>query len=192
MIIDLTQSSPIGERGSENRPALKTTKTTMPSTLSTRRSPRREGLNDVRASTRAQASARPILPVALIDAIDTVDEKLLRTLVKQYCETLAPLRQKIEDQLLVKGHDIVRYESSDEDKSIDKDGEESDDEVKEDSKKESEMGVIPVADGELTSRYATCLNCEAKFDITQNYRGDCRWHTGMESHRLARDFENKC
>jgi hypothetical protein len=164
----------------------------MPSNPSTRLPPLREVLNDVKASTRVQASAQPILPAALIDAINIVDEKLLRTLVKQYCETLVPLRQKLEDRLLVKGHDVVRYDSSDEDKNINEDNGESDDEAKENSEGKGEMGFIAVANGELTPRYATCLNCKAKFDITQNRRGDCRWHTGMKSHYLAKGFEKKC
>jgi hypothetical protein len=37
---------------------------------------------------------------------------------------------------------------------------------------------IMVGDDELTARYAKCMNCEERFDVTMIERGDCKWHCG--------------
>lgn len=132
---------------------------------------------------------KPAVSAALKKAIDTMDHMRLRLLVKNYCETMEPLREDLEKSLLVPGGDVVRYHvdsESEDDKDGDKESSSEDEikdedasEIEEAPKERKERKPIAVADDEMVPRYTTCLRCKAEFDVTANEKGDCKWHSGI-------------
>jgi hypothetical protein len=138
---------------------------------------------------KAESPAKPVVSAALKKAIDTMDHMRLRLLVKKYCETMEPLRVELERGLLVPGREVVRYHvdtESEDDKHGDKESSAEDEIKAEDASdieevpgQRKERNPITVADDEMVPRYATCLNCKAEFNVTANYKGDCKWHPGI-------------
>ena len=49
------------------------------------------------------------LSTALKRAIESMSHDRLKTLVKHYCKSIEPLRNKLEENLLVAGQEVVRY-----------------------------------------------------------------------------------
>jgi hypothetical protein len=139
------------------------------------------------------------LSTALKRAIESMSHDRLKTLVKHYCKSIEPLRNKLEENLLVAGREVVRYhidsdsendqnsenESSEEEEEEDGSHNDSDD-LDEDKEPRKKFKPIAAADGEMVPKYATCLNCKAEFDVTFNNRGDCRWHSGILAQFLNR------
>lgn len=196
-VIDLTEDSPspgpIMYSADESR-ASKQSNTIPPMRLP----PLSEILNHAQPRPQAYRPVYPSISQLLVNAIDTVDESSLRTMIKEYCAIIPELRERIENKLLARGKDIVRYHDGDEsegkgDVGSDSDGEgypeesESEEDTEEDSEEDSEekpprekiIKPIATADDELLPRFAKCLNCEEDFDIIENTRGDCRWHDGI-------------
>jgi hypothetical protein len=89
-----------------------------------------------------------------------------------------PLREDLENSLLVTGKEITRYHA---------DSESEDEEPNEDWQYEKydfgEKAKLPIAvhDEELTPRDVMCENCKEVFDVTDNETRDCRWHPGSSS-----------
>ncbi|KAE9377470.1 hypothetical protein N431DRAFT_434721 [Stipitochalara longipes BDJ] len=117
--------------------------------------------------------------------------------VEFYCESLAPLREGLEKELLVSGREVVRYheDSDSEDKSCDSESggekeDEDDNGSDSDEERESRTKLKPIAaaDDDMVPKYATCLNCKVNFDVTNNERGYCRWHTGEKEADWDGDF----
>jgi hypothetical protein len=138
---------------------------------------------------KAESPAKPVVSAALKKAIDTMDHKRLRLLVKNYCEAMEPLREDLEKSLLVAGRDVVPYHVDSESED-DKDGDEessSEDEIKDEDasdieeapKEKKERKPIAFEDDDMVPRYSTCLRCKAEFDVTANNKGDCKWHSGI-------------
>jgi hypothetical protein len=137
------------------------------------------------------------LSTALKRAIESMSHDRLKTLVKHYCKSIEPLRNKLEENLLVAGREVVRYhidsdsendqnsenessEEEEEQEEEEEDGSHNDsDDLDEDKEPRKKLKPIAAADGEMVPKYATCLNCKAEFDVTFNNRGDCRWHSGI-------------
>jgi hypothetical protein len=147
-----------------------------------KRQPPRAVKNGVRV--KSESPAKPVVSAALKTAIDTMDHMRLRLLVKNYCETMQPLREDLEKSLLVPGRKVIRYhadsESEDreeEEEGIDN-GDESDQDGAEIEKVEKPVHHISIGDEELTPRFVTCVNCNEEFDISANEKGECAWHPG--------------
>jgi hypothetical protein len=151
---------------------------------------------------KAEAPLEPVeLSTALRRAIESMSHDRLKTLVKHYCKSIEPLRNKLEKNLLVAGREVVRYhidsdsendqnsenESSEEEEEEESNGSynESDD-LDEDKEPRKKLKPIAAADSEMVPKYATCLNCNAEFDVTLNSRGDCGWHSGILAQVLNR------
>lgn len=141
------------------------------------------------AQVKAESPTKPAVSAALKKAIDTMDHTRLRLLVKNYCETMEPVREDLEKSLLVPGGEVVRYHvdtESEDDKDGEKEGS-SEDEIKDEDasdiekapKERKERKPIAVADDEMVPRYTICLRCKAEFDVTANDKGDCKWHSGF-------------
>ena len=152
-----------------------------------KRQPLKVVKNEVKV--KAESPAKPVVSAALKKAIDTMDHKRLRLLVKNYCEAMEPLREDLEKSLLVAVRDVVpcHVDSESED---DKDGDEessSEDEIKDEDasdieeapKERKERKPIAFEDDDMVPRYSTCLRCKAEFDVTANNKGDCKWHSGI-------------
>jgi hypothetical protein len=138
---------------------------------------------------KAESPTKPAVSAALKKAIDTMDHMRLRLLVKNYCETMEPLREDLEKSLLVPGGEVVRYHvdtESEDDKNGDKESS-SEDEIKDEDasdieeapKVRKERKPIAAADDEMVPRYTICLRCKAEFDVTANDKRDCKWHSGI-------------
>ena len=127
-----------------------------------KRQPLKVVKNEVKV--KAESPAKPVVSAALKKAIDTMDHMRLRLLVKNYCETMEPLREDLEKSLLVPGKKVVRYHA-DSDSEDDKYGEKestSEDEIKDEDasytrehpQRRKERKQIAVADDEMVPRYA--------------------------------------
>jgi hypothetical protein len=138
---------------------------------------------------KAESPAKPVVSAALKKAIDTVDHMRLRLLVKNYCETMEPLREDLEKSLLVADGEVVRYHvdtESEDDRQGDKESS-SEDEIKDEDasdfekapKERKERKPIAVADDEMVPRYTICLHCKAEFDVKANDKRNCKWHSGI-------------
>jgi len=90
----------------------------------------------------------------------------LSNIVDEYPHTA----QQLEKQLLVKGKDVVRYHADPK----------SEDECDPDEQGGDleERHAIAVADEDFTPRYAQCLSCKEEFDVSENAKGSCCWHSG--------------
>ncbi|PMD27004.1 hypothetical protein NA56DRAFT_697154 [Hyaloscypha hepaticicola] len=150
------------------------------------------------AQVKAESPTKPAVSAALKKAIDTMDHMRLRLLVKNYCETMEPLREDLEKSLLVPGGDVVRYHAdteSEDDKNDDKESS-SEDEIKDEDasdieeapKERKEKKPIAAADDEMVPRYTICLRCKAEFDVTANDKRDCTWHSGEKEADFEDDF----
>ena len=178
-IIDLTGDS------SDFEPA----KAPVASMPRAKRQPLKAVRNGVRREAQAASPPKPVISAALEKAIDTLDAAELRGWVKYYCKTVEPMRSTLEEKYLVLGKDVVRYhadtDSEDDKESENESSEEEEDDEEDDTNAESEneprkkLKPIAAADDEMVPRYAECLNCKERFDVSDNKRGYCRWHTGM-------------
>jgi Ran GTPase-activating protein (RanGAP) involved in mRNA processing and transport len=121
-----------------------------------------------------------------------VQEKVFRMMIKGYCESIPELKKALESRLLVRGKDIVRYHDGaeseaegDDANEKDSDEEASGDEDNESGKESreeighSDRKPIAIPDEQLVPRFTKCLNCKEIFDLADNERGYCTWHTGM-------------
>ncbi|CZR59438.1 uncharacterized protein PAC_09330 [Phialocephala subalpina] len=147
-----------------------------------------------RSSTRKIGRAAPpksVVSDALRDAVDTLPETRLRALIVRYCESMADLRGALERECLVQGKDIVRYhantesEDAEDDESLETEEGSDDDDTPTRNKKEKKF--IAKADDELAPRFAKCEHCDEEFDVTNNEKGDCLWHTGMKENDYEAD-----
>ncbi|KAH8778072.1 hypothetical protein BGZ57DRAFT_347927 [Hyaloscypha finlandica] len=151
---------------------------------------------------KAEAPPEPVeLSTALKRAIESMSHDRLKALVKHYCKSIEPLRNKLEKKLLVAGREVVRYhidsdsendqnsenESSEEEEEANGSYNDSD-ELDEDKEPRKKLKPIAAADSEMVPKYATCLNCKTEFDVTLNDRGDCRWHSGEKEAYHDDDF----
>ncbi|CZR59439.1 uncharacterized protein PAC_09331 [Phialocephala subalpina] len=177
----------------ENLPSLKAGfgHAILPSHESTHLPPLREILNYGRPRPQPppQRVEPPKVSRALADAIYTIDDNLLRSMVIEYCESLPALREGFETKLLVKAKDVARYHA-DSDSEDDKESliGSSPEDADYDSKGEKKPKPIALMDDELTPRYATCENCTNKFDVTKNDERQCFWHTGDKEVNDDDDF----
>jgi len=129
------------------------------------------------------------------NAIDAVQEEVFRMMIKGYCESIPELKKALESRLLVRGKDIVRYhdgaeseaegdDASEKDIDEEESGDEDDESDKE-SREEighsdrKEIKPIVILDEQVVPRFAKCFNCGEIFDLADNERGYCSWHTGM-------------
>lgn len=129
----------------------------------------------------------PVMPTdALQKAIKSLSAKLLRAELLFLCQEFPVIIHTLEDRLLVRGMDVVRYH-------VDTDSEDdADSEIEnEESASENDVGdksvtnresqkrkPIAKGDEEYTARMEVCENCKQEFDVTLNERGDCLWHPG--------------
>lgn len=132
-----------------------------------------------------QARIRAV-PAALKRAIETIDERELRSTLISWLPDNPLLVTQLSSVWLVKGKDVVRYhadtddedgaatEESEEEENSDSEAESVDSEVKRLAKLER----IALANEEQTPRFARCQNCKEQFDVTINERGLCVWHPG--------------
>lgn len=58
---------------------------------------------------KADLPPKPVVLAALSKAIDAMDHMRPRLWMKQYCETVQPLRESFEKGLLVPDKDVIRY-----------------------------------------------------------------------------------
>ncbi|KUJ12176.1 uncharacterized protein LY89DRAFT_738793 [Mollisia scopiformis] len=171
-VIDLTEDSPSGE----NLPFplnAKSRNATTPYT-STRLPPLREVLN----YAQPQARAQPAVSQVLADTIKSMDASLLRSLVIKHCHSNAPLKNALEEELLVTGKDVIRYHDGSESEDDAESEIKSDEEGSGDEEEGSTTKPIAIADHEYTSRYTECINCKETFDVTENLVRACYWHPG--------------
>ncbi|KAF8847874.1 hypothetical protein BDZ45DRAFT_606751 [Acephala macrosclerotiorum] len=97
---------------------------------------------------------------------------------------MSDLREALEKECLVQGKNIVRYhadtasEDAKDDKSSGTEDGSDDDGTSTQNKKEKKS--IAIEDDEFAPRFAKCEHCEEEFDVTNNEKGDCLWHTGTK------------
>lgn len=178
-IIDLTQDSPSMYSTKENLPFplnAKSANVTISSYHSTRLPPLSEVLNYAQPPSARPQWTKPIVSIALEDAIDTMDEKLLRNTVKEYCATLPELREGME-KFLVRGRDVVQYHDDTESEG-DVESEEENEEQEEHEDVVKVKKPIAIGDDDFTPRFAECEYCNEKFDVSSNNYRTCYWHTG--------------
>ncbi|PYI27439.1 hypothetical protein BP00DRAFT_463806 [Aspergillus indologenus CBS 114.80] len=139
--------------------------------------------------------------------IETAPSEHLRRVLTELCATNFEARSLIASELLVP-EDRIPVPTSDDERSIDSDGnvddyedEDSDDED-DDSSNESQISgannkrkredSTSIADLDnpqkrFKPRYAYCSNCQRKYDVAENTRRSCRWH---QEPRGEPDFDN--
>jgi hypothetical protein len=124
------------------------------------------------SATASNRANPPMISDVLNKAIDKMDVDKLRAWMKIFCksdEKGTDLALRMQDVTCVFGKDVVRYsEGSDSEDSSENLGE------------EKALDPIGIGNNDLTPRFEVCLNCKQNFDITQNDRNDCVWHTGTD------------
>jgi hypothetical protein len=131
-----------------------------------------------------KASTQRAVPQALLDAFRELDESDLRLELKNICEVYPEVNTFLQGRLLVQGKDVVRYHanSESEDEGFPS---ESESETSEGPEEIIAKGGVVISDDDFTARTAKCENCNERFDVTENERGDCLWHSGIHlSHIL--------
>jgi hypothetical protein len=117
---------------------------------------------------------------ALKDALAVLDKKSLLDLLLKIVEDNLIVQRTLENKILVRGKDVVRYHVDTDSEDRGSDEEESDAEESDDERpKYKERQPIAIKDHEATGRIAICLNCNSQFNVTENEKGDCLWHTGI-------------
>jgi hypothetical protein len=157
------------------------------------------------APSRVDSPPKPVkISGALAQAIDTMNETMLRVYVKHYCKTNKVLRCDLEQLCLVPGKDVVRYHAdTDSEDDLDSENESSEDEEdeeestgnsdsEEDKEPRKKLKPIDATDDEMVPRNAKCLNCGEDFDVSCNERGDCIWHTGKYSNAGQQAYDEGC
>jgi hypothetical protein len=135
------------------------------------------------AAPIAAQNTTTLVSDALLQAIDTVDASHFRNVIKHLCSTNSALVQGLRNQLLIAGKDVVRYhaDTDSEDAGFSDVGSDENNEDYEARHEKVEaaknLRAINLGDAELTRRFLKCENCKEDFDIGQNERGDCLWHT---------------
>lgn len=136
-------------------------------------------------SVNKQAATPP--SKELFKAIDTVEAARLRTIIKDLCATNNALKQSLETQFLILGKDISRYHAdtdsedagySDVDKN---ETQEQYDDRHQLLEAERKKKPIKLDDAQLHPRFVQCENCEEEFDLGDNLRGWCVWHSRKTS-----------
>lgn len=124
---------------------------------------------------------------ALRLALNVLDKKALLDVLHKIIENNPIVQRSLERSMLVPGKDVVRYHAD----TDSEDGENCENgkngisgESEEESFDRSNEGQqtrkpIMIRDDEVTGRIAMCLNCDKRFNVTQNERGDCVWHDGI-------------
>jgi hypothetical protein len=117
------------------------------------------------------------VPQALLDAFHELDESDLRLELKNICEEYPEVNTFLQGRLLVRGKDVVRYHANveSEDEGFPS---ESENETSEGSEEIIDKGGVVISDEDFTARTVKCENCNERFDVTENERGDCLWHSG--------------
>ncbi|KAH0543880.1 hypothetical protein GP486_008544 [Trichoglossum hirsutum] len=125
--------------------------------------------------TAARKNAKPVVPDALKKAIESLGAELLRKELNFLCQHHRNVIYTLEDRLLVRGKDVVRYhiDSDSEDRESSEGSESGSSAAGEiDPNRESDRREpIAIGDEEYTARIATCENCNQEFDVTSNERG---------------------
>jgi len=120
-------------------------------------------------------SPKPVVSMALRNAISSMPDYYLRNLVTEYCERMPALREALEKECLVQGKDVVRYhantESEDEEAEEDQSSEteESDDGTTLRQNKK-QLALVAIADVEFAPRFAKCSNWKEDFDVATNQK----------------------
>ena len=166
---------------------------TQASTKSTiTRQPAREPLEVLQNQAKPAPKS---ISTALKSAIATLSDARIREELETLCSQHEAARCDLERKLLVKGREVSRYHADSESENEKIEDEESDEDSDEDSdrkgsnivnsRSQSQKSIsstlpIGVADDELTPRYAKCENCKKEFDVTDNKKRWCHWHSGIE------------
>lgn len=114
---------------------------------------------------------------ALRTAIDTAQADRLRRTLLSICDASVEASRVARKLLLVpenstrgvKGNDPRRV-IRDEQEGCSEGGEHSDHRA---------TTHVQKAPKRLRPRFATCINCDQEFDVTENGKKACRWHDGM-------------
>jgi len=123
----------------------------------------------------------------LTTALRILSKEKLLSQVLSICEKIPEVQEILIDQLLAEGKDVHRYHADTDSEA------EGDDINREEYKRRpgdestknaavkglEQLQPIGVADDELTPRFVRCENCKEEFDVTENERRTCTWHTGM-------------
>jgi hypothetical protein len=121
-----------------------------------------------------QDGPAPNAAQALKDALAVLDKKALLEVLLKIVENNPIVEGALEKKMLVRGRDVVRYHV-DTDSEDDESGERG---SNGENTRSEERRPIAIKDHEATGRTAMCLNCENRFDVTENVKGDCKWHEG--------------
>ena len=113
---------------------------------------------------------------ALKDALAVLDKNNLLDLLLKIVENNPIVQRELENKILVRGKDVVRYHVD----TDSEDGESDEGESDNEDPGSEERRPIAIKDHEATGRIAICLNCENQFNVTENEKGDCLWHTGID------------
>lgn len=103
--------------------------------------------------------------------------------LRTICQYSPQARALAERILLVNTHSVQRHQIE---RDCDEEGvliDEDEQDVGDESDDIDAHQKVPVQGGLkvlLHPRYATCINCEAEFDVTVNGEMDCRWHAGLQ------------
>jgi hypothetical protein len=126
------------------------------------------------------AISNPVISEALKLAIDTMPDHRLRARVKHFCEYIPRLRSEMEGEFVIGVDSIVPYQASSdlEDSSKSRKRKRSDG-LSQASKKRKLEEILVITNGlREIPRWATCDNCNDKFDLAKNEMGECTWHSG--------------
>ncbi|KAK0099424.1 hypothetical protein ONS95_003507 [Cadophora gregata] len=188
-VIDLTGSD---SESDEAPPAHR-----KPDTMSGQPNVARQPLTNLTNGSRPNVTPDAYVPIALIEAIETMDSTRLRRFVHQFSRDIPEVRELLTQQVLVKGKDVVRYHrDSDSEDDVDSERESSEEEEEEGSGKVKILKPIIESDEEFVPLYAKCENCEQEFDVSDNKTRNCFWHPGekelYEDDDFWADHDDQC
>lgn len=116
-------------------------------------------------------------------AIVRVSKEVLISLLWKICETTPSAREFVKGHLFVDENEVPQPRSPPEPNT---DGEYSEvsDTSDDEEKEEEEEDVRPTpatttGAKRVRSRYAKCINCKEEFDVSENTKKSCRYHSGM-------------
>lgn len=101
---------------------------------------------------------------ALRAAINTAQVDRLRRTLLSICDASVEA-SRVARKLLLVPENITR--------AVQRDEEQSDD---------CAITHVQKVPKRLRPRFATCINCDQEFDVTDNGKKACRWHDGMAIH----------
>ena len=135
------------------------------------------------ASTTSPLPGQECLPIApaLRAAIKTAQADRLRRTLLSICDASVEASRVARKLLLVPENNTRVVQRNDPGRAI-CDEQEGCSEGEEHSDHDSNHLAtthVQKAPKQLRPRYATCINCDQEFDVTDNGKKACRWHDGM-------------